>query len=264
MVVAYRNDRAPDPPLEEIRPEPEQEHEHGQGHEIEPLVGVQLEAEGGVGLAEHDALRAARPVLEVFQDLRDRQRQRKGGQRQIETLEPEGRQPEEESDDQAEHARHRKRPAIGDVPAVHHDRGDVGADCVERAMAQRELAVEASEHVQPEDRDRVDVNLGKLEEPEVAQRERQRAGDQREDQQAGDAPQTRAAHTRFTTVVPKSPVGLTSNTTMIIASATVNLSSVPMKCTYVPTRFSTTPTMNPPSTAPPGLVKPPSVAAANA
>ena len=60
------------------------------------------------------------------------------------------------------------------------------------------------------------------------------------------------------------PLGLTTRTMKITASATVSLSSVPMKLTYVPTRFSTTPTMRPPSTAPPGLVKPPSVAEAKA
>ena len=59
-------------------------------------------------------------------------------------------------------------------------------------------------------------------------------------------------------------LGLTSKTTRIIASATVSLSSVPMNFTYVPTRFSITPTRSPPSTAPPGLVKPPSVAEAKA
>ena len=37
---------------------------------------------------------------------------------------------------------------------------------------------------------------------------------------------------------------------MIMARATVSLSSVPMKLTYVPTRFSTTPMIRPPSTAP--------------
>ena len=51
---------------------------------------------------------------------------------------------------------------------------------------------------------------------------------------------------------------------MIMASATVSLSSVPMKLTYVPTRFSVTPTRKPPTTAPSGLVKPPTVAAAKA
>ena len=46
--------------------------------------------------------------------------------------------------------------------------------------------------------------------------------------------------------------------------ATVSFNSVPMKGMYVPARFSITPTRNPPTTAPNGLVIPPSVAAAKA
>ena len=187
MIVPDRHDGPPDPPLQEIRPEPEQEHEHREGHEVEPLIGIQLEAERRVGLAQHDTLRAARPLLEVLEDLRHCQRQREGRQREIEPLETERGQPEQESDDQAQHARHREGPAVGDAPAVHHDRGDVGADRVERAVAQRELAVVAGQHVQAEDRDRVDVDLGELEEPEVAEHERQRARRQQERQQPDQA-----------------------------------------------------------------------------
>ena len=180
MVVPDRDDGAADPAAQQIGPEPEQEHEHAQGHEVEPLIGIQSQAERGAGLTQHDALRAARPVLEILEDLWDRQRQREGGQREIEPLEPQRRKAEEESDDQAEHAGHRDRPAVRDVPAVHHDRRDVRAHRVERAVAQRELTVVAGQHVQAEDRDRVDVDLRELEESKVAQHKRQRAGCQQE------------------------------------------------------------------------------------
>ena len=49
-------------------------------------------------------------------------------------------------------------------------------------MAERDLAVVAGEHVQPEQRDRVDQHQRELEQPVVAHEERQRAGEQRSTQ----------------------------------------------------------------------------------
>src|SRR5437773_8644427 len=46
---------------------------------------------------------------------------------------------EEEADDEAQEASHRDRPAVRHVPLVDHDRGRVGADRVEGAVAERDL-----------------------------------------------------------------------------------------------------------------------------
>ena len=61
---------------------------------------------------------------------------------------------------------------------------------------------------------------------------------------------------------PKTPLGRTSSTATITISAIVSFSSRPIYGMNVPARFSMMPTAKPPSTAPPGLVSPPSTAPA--
>ena len=80
--------------------------------EIEPLVLVQRQPEGRVGLQDDDALHAAGPVLErrELQDLRRRDREREGREREIDRLEPQRRQAEQEAGDEA-----RPAPAAGSV-----------------------------------------------------------------------------------------------------------------------------------------------------
>src|SRR5262249_48083156 len=68
--------------------------------------------------------------------------------------------------------------------------------------------------------------------------------------------------TRLTICRPNRPAGLTTRTEMISASAIGSFSSLPTPGMYVPARFSKTPTRKPPTTAPNGLVSPPSTAAA--
>jgi hypothetical protein len=129
------------------------QHDHDdQAVVVEPLVFAERQAERHLGLVEHDALHAAGQALEplVFQDLRHRQRQRKGGERQVVALELERRQAEQVADDEADDGRARQRRPIRHVQMVHqHGRG-VGADGVERAVAQRDLAVEAGQQVEPQ------------------------------------------------------------------------------------------------------------------
>src|SRR5262249_49818688 len=72
----------------------------------------------------------------------------------------------------------------------------------------------------------------------------------------------RRRHTRLTTLRPKSPLGRTIRTATIRMRAIVNFNSRPTYGMNVPARFSITPTAKPPSTAPPGLVRPPSTAPA--
>src|SRR6185437_6542276 len=63
-------------------------------------------------------------------------------------------------------------------------------------------------------------------------------------------------HTRFTGARPKRPVGRTSSTPRITASATGSRSSVPTQSTYVPIRLISTPSSSEPTTAPSGLSSP--------
>src|SRR5690348_8035834 len=110
-------------------------------------------------------------------------------------------------------------------------------------MAERDLPVEAGQYVEAEQHHRIDQHLRRLEQVVAAEREGQGA---RRRQQRGDADDlpgaqaeagvlaggggTRALerrhdHTRVTRTRPNRPEGLTSSTPMMIASATVSLSS---------------------------------------
>src|SRR5262249_57417046 len=97
-------------------------------------------------------------------------------------------------------------------------------------VPERDLTVVAREHVETEQRDRVDEHLRELEEPEPTEDERQHHR-HRDHDGAGDHERPPVTHTRRTTARPKRPLGLTTSTMMMIASATVSFSSVPMKCT---------------------------------
>ena len=67
--------------------------------EIEPLVGIERQAERRIRLDDDDALHAAGPVLERrrLQDLRRRDGEREGREREIDALEPQRRQAEQEA-----------------------------------------------------------------------------------------------------------------------------------------------------------------------
>ena len=155
------------------------EHHDGDGEreQVEPLVRADRQAERRRGLDDDDALDAAGPMLDalVFEDLRGRDRQRKGREREIEPLQPQRRQAEQEAGAQADQAGRGDRRPIGQVPAIHHDRGGIGADREERAMAERNLPVVAGEDVETEQRDGITDRQRELESPIVADEERQRA-----------------------------------------------------------------------------------------
>ncbi len=187
MVVADRHDRAPGPSREEIRGQHEQDHGHAQRQEVEPLVLAQGQMQGRLGLAQHDALGATGPVLEVLEDLGDGQGQGEGGQGQVESLQTQGGPAEEEADDQAHEAGRRDRPSVAHAPPVDHDRAGVGADRVEGAVTERELPVVAGEQVESEESDRVDQDLAELEQPEPAHEEGQGGGGRHDHQQSRHA-----------------------------------------------------------------------------
>ena len=108
---------------------------------------------------------------------------------------------------------------------LHQDRGRVGADGVEGAVAERELAVEAGQQVEAEDGDRVDQHQRQLEDEEVLRRERNGNRQQDPDQQDRAAERQRRAgagdgkglgrfhgQTRCTWTRPNRPPGRTTST----------------------------------------------------
>src|SRR5581483_12257652 len=105
-MVANRHERAPGAAAQQVPANDEQRDRPGEAEEIQPLIAVERQPIGGVGLADDDALHAARPLLEIleFENLRRRHRERKGGKREIVTLEPEGRAAKEKAGDEADGA----------------------------------------------------------------------------------------------------------------------------------------------------------------
>ncbi len=66
---------------------------------------------------------------------------------------------------------------------LHQDRGRIGADGEERAVAERELPVIAGQEIEPENGDGVNQRERKLEEIEILQREREHDGNRDCDRQ---------------------------------------------------------------------------------
>ena len=111
-VVADRDQRAADPAADEIARRPSTAAPpRRQADEIEPLVGVQRQAERRVRLRQLHALRAAGPGVEalVGEHLRRRDGEREGREREIEAAEAQRRKAEQEARAEADEARERNR-----------------------------------------------------------------------------------------------------------------------------------------------------------
>ena len=232
MLVADRDERAPDAPAQQVPSEHEHQRRHRKGEEVEPLVGIHpqtglAQERGRLGLGDYDALHAAGPFLEVvvLEELRHGNAEREGGEREVKALQAQRRQPKEESGHQAHRARRGKGRPVGRAEPVHQDGGGIRADRVEGAVPERDLAVVAGEDVEPEKRDRVDQHERELERAVVADHERQHARD-RDEHHNADGRASR--HTRLTFTLPKSPEGLTSSTPMMSPNATESLRSLPI------------------------------------
>ncbi len=110
------------------------------------------------------------------------------------------------------------------------NRRAVAADGEKRAVAERDLSVEAGQQIEPEQRDGEDENLGALIEviTRGEERESERDDEDRERGEAGERsvglghPQTLATSRR-----PKRPDGRHTRTAMMIASATESFTSAP-------------------------------------
>jgi len=107
--------------------------------------------------------------------------------------------------------------------------GSVGAEGVERPVAERELAVKAGQDVQAEDRDRVHHDQVELEHAVVLEQEGQHQQRHHDDRAADPDPLAiGGVHTRVTTFLPNSPSGFSVSVATISTSATVSFSSVPI------------------------------------
>src|SRR6266850_2381915 len=259
-LVADRDQGAPDAAAQQVPAEQKHQQRHPQSEEVQPPVRLQRNSERGFGFRDDDALHAAGPLLEVMvlQQLRHRHAEREGREGEVKPLQAQRRQPEQEAGDEAHAAGGGHHRPVRRARLVDEDRGAVGAQGVEGAVPEGDLAVVAGEDVEPEQRDGVNQHQRELKGAIAADQERQRAGNDDEDAEEKDP----SAHTRVTYTLPKKPEGITSSTPTMSTSATASFSSLPM--TNAPSTFSSTPTAKPPSTAPPGLSMPPSSAAANA
>ena len=119
--------------------------------QIDPLVCVQAETEGRMRLRQRHALRAAGQRVEalVAEDLRSRDRKRKGRQGEVETAEAQRGKAEQESGAEADEARNRNSGPIGEAELHRQDRRAVAADGEKGPMAKRNLSVESGERLRP-------------------------------------------------------------------------------------------------------------------
>jgi hypothetical protein len=150
----------------------------------------QWQPRGRIGLDNDHAHGAARPMLNalVLEDLGHGHPQRKRSKRQIQPLQSQRRQAKQEARHQADHARHRDGGPIGHAKLIHQHRSGVGPYGIKGAMAQRNLAVVAGEHVQAQQCNGIGQRQCELENTVVTQQKGQRTSHHQQDSQANNLP----------------------------------------------------------------------------
>ena len=108
-----------------------------------------------------------------LQQLRHRHGEGEGRQREVDAGQPQRGKTEQEADDEADDAGGRQRQDVVDAAVFDQDRGSVGADSIERALPERELAAAAGEDVERQHGDAVDQQHRHLEDDEVSDEQRQ-------------------------------------------------------------------------------------------
>ncbi len=169
FVVADRHEGAPRTRSQQIDGEDIDRDRDHQREVIEPHVLRDRQAERRIGLGHHQPLHAAGPLLEEaeLQQLRHRGRERKGRQSEVDAGEPQRRLAEQKSEAEADHARDRQGQRVVDVELLHQDRRGIGADRVERALAQRKLPAAAGQDIERQNGEAVDQQHRELEDDEV-------------------------------------------------------------------------------------------------
>ena len=91
---------------------------------IDPPVGVERQPEGCRGRVDLDTLDAAGPMIEAleFENLGSRHGEGKGGKGEVQTFEPQRRQPEQKAGTQTDHTGDRHGRPIRNAGLVEQDR----------------------------------------------------------------------------------------------------------------------------------------------
>src|SRR2546426_887670 len=190
-------------------------------------------------------------MLEPLRQRRKRDGDRERGERERDSRQAQGGNPEHVADHARDESGDRDReecahPVLGqDVRGMLADeleaflpedeqRRRVAPDRHERGMAERDLAVVPRKDVETEQRDEVDPDERELAEPELArepwqQRNQHNRPGKYETLQRRRGPATH--QTLLTTTRPKRPVGRITSTSSSTAKAVGNLSSWPTKLT---------------------------------
>ena len=102
--------------------------------------------------------------VEAFVDehLRGCDGEREGGEREIKAAEPERGKTEQKAGDEAHDAGQRDSRPVRQAEFRHQDRRPIAADGEERAVAERDLAVEPGQEIEAEQRDSEDEHLRAL------------------------------------------------------------------------------------------------------
>ena len=230
-LVAQRDQRPPDAARDQVARRRVEDRGEEQTDEIEPLVRAQRQGERGVRLHQRHAARSARPGVEALEgeDLRGGDGEREGGERQIESAETQRRKAEQEPGAETDEARDRDGQIIGNAELRRQDRRAIAADGEEGAVAERDLAVEAGEQVEADQRDGEDQHLRALIEVIAGSHEREsqrrRECSDRQDRPRRD--RTRHGQTLAAIRRPNRPDGRQTSTPTMIASATESLTSEP-------------------------------------
>src|SRR4051794_8022351 len=181
-----------------------------------------------------------------LQQLWHRHCEREGRQRQINAAQPQRRQAEQKSESKADQSGDGQRQRIVHVGMFDQDRRGIGAERVERALAQRKLSAAAGQDIERQHRDGVDQHGGELKDEEVLDEERNQQQQNQYPQRGAEAERhglfgngvdrrrfgggfLNSAHdqTRLTMGRPSRPAGLTTSTVIISASAIGSFSSLP-------------------------------------
>ncbi len=162
----------------------------------------------------------------VGEDLRRRDGEREGRERQIEAAEPERRKAEQKAGAEADEAGEGNRGPVGHTEFRRENRRPVAANGEEGAVAERNLAVEAGEQIEAEERDGEDQHLRTL--VEMVARRKERKGEPAcEDRERHDEPHVGHRQTLATRRRPNRPEGRQTSTPTMIASATESFTSAP-------------------------------------
>ena len=156
-IIADRHHGPPGLAVDQVRREPKHEHGHEQREKIQPLIIAQREPKRCGRLDDDEPLDTSRPSLEQRQleDLRCCYRQSECRKGEIKAIEPQRRQPEQKAADEADDSRDWYRERVVETCLVHQYRCRIRPDGKKCRMAQRELAVEPEQQVQPDDGDRI-------------------------------------------------------------------------------------------------------------